>query len=200
LTITGHWSDLEALFDVHDASTFFIKINENATVDSVKTALEEEYQSTYQLVVVSNQAVRERVDTLMAQTFSMFDVLGVLAIMVAALSVMNTLSMSVTERTREIGLLRSLGMTQSQIVRMILAEASLLGVIGGVLGLGFGILLIRIFLAAMGAMSGYDLDFVLPMRTLWMSPIVALITAQLAALFPALRGAKTPILTAIHYE
>jgi putative ABC transport system permease protein len=200
LTVTGLWSDMETLFEVSDASTFFINVNDTASVDDVKQALEDQFESTYQLVVVSNDAVRERVDTLMAQTFSMFDVLGVLAVMVAALSVMNTLSMSVTERTREIGLLRSLGMTQSQIVRMIMAEASLLGIIGGLLGLGFGILLIRIFLAAMGAMSGYDLDFVLPLRTLWMSPLVALITSQLAALFPALRGARTPILSAIHYE
>jgi putative ABC transport system permease protein len=200
LTVTGSWSDMTELFNIDDATTFFIKVDPNRTVSSVKASLEAQYQTEYQLVIVSNEAVRERVDTLMAQTFSMFDVLGILAVMVAALSVMNTLSMSVTERTREIGLLRSLGMTRSQTIRMILAEASLLGVIGGILGLGFGILLIRIFLSAMGAMSGYDLDFVLPVRTLWMSPILALITSQIAALIPAIRGAKTPILSAIHYE
>jgi putative ABC transport system permease protein len=58
----------------------------------------------------------------------------------------------------------------------------------------------RIFLAAMGAMSGYDLAFVLPVRSIWLSLVVALVTSQLAALLPAVRAARTPVLTAIHYE
>jgi putative ABC transport system permease protein len=119
---------------------------------------------------------------------------------VAALGVLNTLSMSVVERTREIGMLRSMGMTRFQVVQMVLAEAGLLGIIGGLLGLGFGLVLTRIFLASMGAMSGYDLDFVLPVRAMWMSLVVALATSQLAALIPALKAARTPVLTAIHYE
>jgi putative ABC transport system permease protein len=130
----------------------------------------------------------------------MFDVLGILAVLVAALGVLNTMSMSVLERTREIGMLRSMGMSRRQVITMILAEAGLLGLIGGALGLGFGLVLTRIFLAAMGAMSGYNLDFVMPTRALWLSFVIALATSQLAALLPARRAAKTPILTAIHYE
>ena len=130
----------------------------------------------------------------------MFDVLGILAVMVAALGVLNTLSMRVVERTREIGMLRSMGMTRFQVVKMILAEAGLMGIIGGLLGLGLGLLLTKILLSAMGAMSGYSLEFIVPTKALWMSIVVALVTSQLAALLPAIRAANTPMLSAIHYE
>ena len=162
--------------------------------------IETDFQEEYQLVAESNSSLRKRADILMRQAFSMFDILGILAVMIAALGVLNTLSMSVIERTREIGMLRSIGMTRYQIVRMILAEAFLMGIIGGLLGLGFGVVLTRIFLLAMAAMSGYNLDFVMPARALWLSIAVALATSQLAALLPALKAARTPMLSAIHYE
>jgi len=200
LTVTGNWSDMKRYFDVDDVTTFFVKATEGVSVDEAIRQIKDEYQENYQLIIESNGSIRQRADKLMRQAFSMFDVLGILAVMVAALGVMNTLSMSVSERTREIGMLRSLGMTRFQVIRMILAEAGLLGIIGGVLGLGFGILLTRIFLAAMGAMSGYDLEFVMPVKAMWLSVVVALATSQLAALLPAIRASRTPVLTAIHYE
>jgi ABC-type lipoprotein release transport system permease subunit len=52
----------------------------------------------------------------------------------------------------------------------------------------------------MGAMSGYALDFVMPAEAIWMSILVPLIASQIAALLPAVRAARTPMLSAIHYE
>ena len=200
LGVTGNWADLEELFDIHDVNTFLIKGAEGVEIQEVMTRIAEDYQEEYQLVIESNQAIKQRAGELMNQAFGMFDILGIIAVMVAALGVVNTLSMSVVERTREIGMLRSIGMTRFQVVLMILAEAALLGIIGGLLGLGFGVVLTRIFLAAMGAMSGYVLPFILPVRAFWLSLFVALLTSQLAALLPALRAARTPMLSAIHHE
>lgn len=200
LVVTGNWSDMKRLFDVNDVSTFFVSTTEDSDPLEVINQIKENYQEEYQLIIESNSSIRERADRLIEQAFMMFDVLGILAVMVAALGVMNTLSMSVAERTREIGMLRSLGLTRFQVIRMILAEAGLLGIIGGILGLGFGILLTRIFLAAMGAMSGYDLEFILPVKAMWLSVVVALTTSQLAALLPAIKASRTPVLSAIHYE
>lgn len=200
MSVTGNWADLEASFGVTDVNTFFVKAAHGFDVTQVISQITDGFQDEYQLVVASNSAIKEQADNLMRQAFSLFDVLGILAVLVAALGVLNTLFMSVVERTREIGMLRSMGMSRMQVIRMILAEAGLLGVIGGILGVGFGLALTRIFLAAMGAMSGYDLAFVMPVRSIWLSLVVALVTSQLAALLPAVRAARTPVLTAIHYE
>jgi putative ABC transport system permease protein len=114
--------------------------------------------------------------------------------------VVNTLTMNVVERTKEIGMLRSIGLTRGQTLVMVLAESLLMGFIGGVLGLGFGILLTRIFLWSMTAMSGYKISFVLPLQAVAASMLIALLLSQLAAIFPARRAARTQIVEAIQYE
>lgn len=200
LVVTGNLSDLKIWFDNTDVSSFSVKSMDGADADLTREKLKEAFKDDYDLIIESNTALKVQADELMNQAFGMFDVLGILAVMVAALGVLNTLTMSVMERTQEIGMLRTMGMTRLQIVKMIESEAGLLGVIGGVLGLFLGLLLTRILLAAMGAMSGYQLDFLLPVKAIWMSIAVAVTTSFLAALFPAVKAAKTPMLSAIHYE
>ena len=136
----------------------------------------------------------------MDQAFSMFDVMALISIVVGSLGVVNTLTMSVIERTQEIGMLRAIGMTRAQIVRMVLSEAGLLGVIGGVLGLGTGIVLARILFIGMTTMSGYKLTFVLPPEGIALSLVAAILISQVAAIFPARRAAGVRILEAVHYE
>jgi len=91
-------------------------------------------------------------------------------------------------------------MTQQQVRQMILAEAGLMGIMGGLLGLVFGIFLSRIFLFGMTAMSGYKIDLVIPIAGIITGLIVSLVISQLAALQPAKRAATINILDAIHYE
>ena len=83
------------------------------------------------------------------------------------------------------GMLRAIGMTRMQIIRMVLAEAGLMGVIGGVLGVGTGIVLARILFIGMTTMSGYSLTFVLPPESIAISLIAAVIISQIAAIFPS---------------
>lgn len=108
--------------------------------------------------------------------------------------------MNVLERTREIGMLRAIGMTRKQVRQMILAEAGLMGIIGGILGLLFGIFLSKIFLTGMTAMSGYKLDLIIPLGGVITGLVVSILISQLAALQPANRANKTNILDAIRYE
>lgn len=97
-------------------------------------------------------------------------------------------------------MLRAVGMTRGQVVRMILSEAALMGIIGGVMGLVFGVVLSRLFLSAMTSMSGYRLTFVLPLENILAALLIALLTSQLAAFLPTLRASRTRILEAIQYE
>lgn len=200
LVVTGNLSDLNTFFGVTEGNSFSLKTVEGYDVTEVATKMKESFREDYDFLIESNVTLKEQAEQLMSQAFGMFDVLGVLSVMVAALGVLNTLTMSVMERTREIGMLRTMGMTRFQIVKMIESEAGLLGIIGGALGLLLGILLTWILLQAMGAMSGYQLEFMMPVKSIWMSILVSLVTAFLAALFPAIKASRTPMLSAIHYE
>jgi putative ABC transport system permease protein len=142
----------------------------------------------------------DRAIRLLQQSYGLFDVLALIAMFVASLGVINTLTMSVIERTREIGMLRSIGLTRRQVLTMVLAEASVMGWIGGALGVVFGLILTRIFLWSMTAMSGYRIEYALPIAAIAIGLIIAILISQLAAIIPARRAARLNILEAIQYD
>lgn len=198
--VTGSWSNMDRYFREKKAQTFLLKVKDGFSPELVGDQIDAKYGDRYRLIVVSNQNLLEQVSVLLEQAFSMFDVLAIIAILVGFFGIANTLTMNVMERTREIGMLRSIGMTRFQVLRMILAEAALMGIIGGVLGVVFGIILSRIFMLAMTAMSGYQLTYVFPLQKSLLALIIAMVVSQLAALLPAGRAARTRILEAIQYE
>jgi putative ABC transport system permease protein len=187
-------------FHINDASTFMVKVSDGYQVSEVQQNIETLYKKRYSLILESNASLRNRVLTLMDQAFSMFDVMALIAVVVGSLGVINTLTMSVIERTQEIGMLRAIGMTRGQVVKMVLAEAGLMGLFGGLLGLATGIILARILFYGMTAMSGYSLTFVMPIDGILLTVLVAFIVSQIAAIFPGRRAARIKILEAVHYE
>ncbi len=200
LVVQGDWETMRRYFKIRDASTFLVKVEEGQSVEKVQGVIDNLYGKRYHLNLISNETIRKSVVTLMDQAFSMFDVMALISIVVGSLGVINTLTMSVIERTQEIGMLRAIGTTRGQIIKMVLAEAALMGVIGGILGLGTGIVLARILFIGMTTMSGYQLTFVLPPESIGISLVMALVISQIAAIPPAIRAARVRILEAVQYE
>jgi putative ABC transport system permease protein len=200
LVIDGSWRDMEHYFRLDGANTLLVKVTPGASPDRVGDEIDARYGEQERLVIVSNENLLSRITTLMSQAFSMFDVLALIAMLVGFMGITNTLTMNVMERTQEIGMLRAVGMTRGQVVRMILSEAALMGLIGGLMGLVFGVILSRLFLTAMTSMSGYRLTYVLPVENIVSAMVIAFLTSQLAALLPTLRASRTRILEAIQYE
>jgi putative ABC transport system permease protein len=200
LTIQGSWQDMRRYFKTDDANAYLVKVTPGISISQVQKQIEDSYARRENLTVLSNQALIDQVFDLLNQAYSMFDAMAIIAMLVGALGVVNTLTMNVVERTQEIGMLRSIGLTRRQTLVMVLAEALLMGLIGGLFGLVFGAVLTRIFLWSMTAMSGYKITFVLPLSAILIGLVIALVVSQLAALFPARRAAHIQILQAIHYE
>jgi putative ABC transport system permease protein len=120
---------------------------------------------------------------------------SVIAVIVGGLSVINTMVMTVSERVREIGIKKAVGARTGSILREFMMEATLLGAIGGVLGLGGGALLVAI-LNAQTAGSGTSVFLVTPML-LVRSFAFATILGALAGVYPALRAARLDPVTAL---
>lgn len=200
MVINGSWNDMEHYFRLRGANTLLIKVTPGTSPDAVGEEIDSRYGKGENLVIISNETLLGRISTLMQQAFRMFDVLALIAMLVGFMGITNTLTMNVMERTQEIGMLRAVGMTRGQVVRMVLSESALMGLIGGLMGLVFGAVLSRLFLSAMASMSGYRLTYVLPIENILEALLIAFLTSQLAAFLPTLRASRTRILEAIQYE
>jgi putative ABC transport system permease protein len=124
-------------------------------------------------------------------------VLLAFSVVVSLFGMVNTLVLSVFERTRELGMLRAIGMSRRQARRMIRHESVITALIGAALGLPLGL-----FLAALvtQAISQYDVGMSVPVGTLLGFTVVAILAGVAAAVIPARRASRLNVLDALHYE
>jgi putative ABC transport system permease protein len=139
----------------------------------------------------------EKEDDEIQQFLLLLYVLLALSVIISLFGMVNTLALSVFERTRELGMLRAVGMTRRQTRRMIRHESVITALIGAALGLPLGIFLALLVTNALGQ---YDLQFAVPLGQLVVLAIVAVIAGILAAITPARRAAKLDPLRALQYE
>jgi putative ABC transport system permease protein len=124
-------------------------------------------------------------------------VLLALSVVVSLFGMVNTMVLSVFERTRELGMLRAIGMTRRQARRMIRHESVITALIGAALGLPLGV-----FLAAIvtRGLSDQGVGFHLPVGSLVAFTVVAIVAGILAAVLPARRASRLDVLHALQYE
>jgi putative ABC transport system permease protein len=122
-------------------------------------------------------------------------VLLALSVIVSLFGIVNTLVLTVFERTRELGMLRAIGMTRRQVRRMIRHESVITALIGGVLGIILGVVLGALLIARVDF-----IEFSLPTGQIIVFAIATIVVGILAAIFPARRAAKLDPLQALQYE
>jgi putative ABC transport system permease protein len=162
-------------------------------IDSLLSADYPAFQS------LSNEQVKQQIKDQTNQVFAIFYVIMAVAILVSLLGVVNTLLMSVLERTREIGLLRAIGSSRWQVRRMIISESLLITMAGSILGLIVGMALGWAFVRGIASGETHA-DFHPPVAVIVSVAILSVIAGILAALPPARRAAKMNVIDALAYE
>jgi putative ABC transport system permease protein len=124
-------------------------------------------------------------------------VLLAFSVVVSLFGMVNTLVLSVFERTRELGMLRAIGMTRPQARKMIRHESVITALIGAALGIPLGIFLSFVMTQAL---SQYDVSFSLPIVPIAIFTCIAILAGVLAAILPARRASRLNVLEALQYE
>jgi len=133
------------------------------------------------------------------QAFSFFYVLAALILIPAALGLLNTLTINILERTREIGVIRAVGGSRGQVRRIVTAEALLLGIFSAAMGVLAGIAISYGFISAFSSI-GWSATYSFPLIGIIAAVIVGLLLALFASILPARSAAKLDIIRALQYE
>lgn len=183
-----------------DSRDSFLYVNLRDDVDpaAAKRALERSLAPYPNVELLDQAEFKEQQRSQVNQLLFLIYALLALAILIAVLGIVNTLALAVIERTREIGLLRAVGMSRRQLRRMVRLESVVISLFGAVLGLSLGVLfgvLLQRSLAGQGIT-----DLAVPVGSLLTFLLVAGVIGVLAAIWPARRAARLDVLRAITTE
>ncbi|HMG31637.1 MAG TPA: FtsX-like permease family protein, partial [Jiangellaceae bacterium] len=179
-------------------SAVYVVSEQGADLAEVKSGIEQAADELPMVAVKDQEAFKAEQRSQVNQLLYLVYALLGLAIIIAILGIVNTLALSVFERTREIGLLRAVGLSRPQLRRMVQLESIAIAVLGAVLGIGLG-LLFGIALQRSQAESGLDV-LAVPWLLLLVFVVLAAAVGVLAALWPASRAARLDVLRAITTE
>ena len=189
---------LRSRFGAREPSMTFIKLDQGANAEQVKDQVSKLVKAKYATVEALNQQeLKDNQEQQIQQLVGFFYVLLALAIVISLLGIVTTLALSIHERTRELGMLRAVGMSRRQVRRLVRYEAVITALIGAVLGTILGVIFATLVSRPL-ADEGFELSY--PVGTLFVLLILAALAGVLAAIWPARRAAKLDVLRALAYE
>jgi ABC-type lipoprotein release transport system permease subunit len=178
----------------HQVQFYGIKLRDPAQAEAIRDDLQAAFPEVD--FALTAEAVESMSDM---QVFrEMVAQISFLAIFIGGVGMLNTMLMSVLERTREIGVLRALGWRRARVLRMVLQESLVLGVIGGVCGIFMGLGLGKLLGMAPGTYGSIDLSYTPQLFV--QAIVVAMIAGMVGGLYPAWRATRMRPVEALRYE
>ena len=166
----------------------------DAVQKRIETLLKRRYPSAEAL---NNQQLKDDQEAQLQPLLALVYGLLFLAVLVSIFGIVNTLALSIHERTRELGMLRAIGMTKVQVKRMIRYESVITALIGAILGTVLGVVFAAVVSRPL-ADEGFGLSY--PIVNLAVILVLAALAGVLAAILPARRAARLEVLEAVAYE
>jgi len=203
---------MESFFGTDKCDRIVVKLadEEDATIDSVSEVIDDLFGG--QVSVTSATAVLDIISNVFSTIELFLAGIAAISLLVAGVGIMNIMIVSLMERTREIGILKALGMKNRTVLAIFLSEAVLIGVMGAVFGIGLGWVLANVaarvftgggFSAATGqevAQSGFAINPVLTPTVMLGAFAFGIAVSVIFAIYPAWRASKLKPVDALRYE
>ena len=178
-----------------------LQVADGHTVSDVRTRLGKILARDYGAFVYTAEDIKAFGREALDQSFTLTYVQVFVSMIIGFFGIVNTLLISVLRRTREIGLLRSVGMTRKQVARTVVVESLFIAVVGGAFGILWGLAAAAFPVAShVVLLSGFTLPFIVPWPTVFGALAAALVIGFVASLVPAWRAARLNVLEAVGYE
>jgi ABC-type antimicrobial peptide transport system permease subunit len=193
----------------------YVMVDNTDNVATVQNTIETYYSNNVR--VISPGQILSSVQSITGQLTLFLGSIGAVSLFVATVGIVNTMYVSVMERTREIGILKAIGYRPKQIMGMFLSEAALTGVIGAFCGLALGFALSFLMGGMLGGLGGGGVRFggpgggggggggmtiqpVFSVELIIFSLVFPVILATIAGLYPAWRASRMNAVVALKYE
>jgi putative ABC transport system permease protein len=181
--------------------TFDLMLAPGYDPDAVKRDIQQGFAGSRNLMVLTNKDMRRELLRLTDQFFALQYVQLLIAVVVAVLGIINSLTVSITERKREIGILRGLGSERYQVRKTILLEAVCIGLVAVTLGIVSGGIMGYHAATSFGAaFNGYVFPYRFPVGVALAIIPGVIVVSLLSAWYPSSLALKTPIVEALAYE
>jgi putative ABC transport system permease protein len=190
-------STFTKLFDERQDVGITANVAPGQDLATVEAAVKQSLSVVPNVSVQTRQQLKQQNQNNVNNLLGLLYALLALSIIISAFGIVNTLVLSIFERTRELGLLRAVGTSRRQVRRMIRYESVITAVLGAILGLVLGIFFAWIFTLGL---SDQGLVFAVPIGRLLLFLVFAIIVGVLAAIFPARRASRLNVLDALAYE
>jgi putative ABC transport system permease protein len=190
----AHWP-------IPGAHTAGVRLRNPALAQELADELRAKYGTDAAYAIYDNASLRARILEIFDQTFAVTHVLRAISVIVAVLGVSLSLATLVTERERDIGILRAIGASSQQVRRAFIAEAALIGAVASAVGLAAGACLAMVLTWVVNlAFFGWTVQLRYPWDLLAWTPAWIIATAALAGMIPAIRASRVQPARALRSE
>ena len=200
---TGIWANPAQADELGESNALvtpsaFVTLRDGTDADAARDDLENIVRPYYTISVMSHDEYKSATSSMVDQVMLGMYALLALSLVIAIFGIVNTLMLSISERTREIGVLRAIGTSDGQVRGMIAIESTLISIMGTVLGLVAGVAAGAEIRGCYSAMGLSVLS--IPWRQLALFLVCSVLVGILASLAPARRALKIPVLDAVASE
>ncbi|MGI9172041.1 MAG: ABC transporter permease [Chthoniobacterales bacterium] len=178
-----------------------VYLRPGASVENIAARFRAQFSRSGQFLILSNRELRVRVFEIFDQTFAVTYVLRFIAVIVAIVGICLTLTTLITERSRELGVLRAIGASAGQLRKLLLWESGMIGFLASVVGLASGLCLSVVLTGVINrAFFGWTIQLAFPWGSLAVTPLWIVGAAVLAGIIPAWRAGRLNLTEALREE